>query len=121
MIIISFKNISCFAVLFSYIIKGVYYAICNKISIFIILENLFCFPGDPLVSGILGRPERSSHQRRSMKKVFLEISQNSQENTCARVSFLLKKRPWHRCFLVNFAKFARTPFLQNTSGRLLLT
>ena len=26
----------------------------------------------------------------SVKKVFLEISQNSQENTCARVSFLVK-------------------------------
>ena len=26
----------------------------------------------------------------SGKKVFLEISQNSQENTCARVSFLIK-------------------------------
>ena len=25
-----------------------------------------------------------------MKKVFLKISQNSQENTCARVSFLIK-------------------------------
>ena len=33
---------------------------------------------------------RSSHQRCSVKKVFLEISQNSQENTCARVSFLIK-------------------------------
>ena len=30
-------------------------------------------------------------QRCSVKKVFLEISQNSQENTCARVSFLIKK------------------------------
>ena len=29
-------------------------------------------------------------QRCSGKKVFLNISQNSQENTCARVSFLLK-------------------------------
>ena len=29
-------------------------------------------------------------QRCSVKKAFLEISQNSQENTCARVSFLLK-------------------------------
>ena len=56
-----------------------------------------------------------------MKKVFLEIPQNSQENTCARVSFLikllapppatlLKKRLWHRCFPVNFGKFLRTPF-----------
>ena len=61
--------------------------------------------------------------------MFLEISQNSQENTCPRVSSvsflvrpatLLKKRLWHRCFPVNFVKFLRTPFLQNTSGRLLL-
>ena len=29
-------------------------------------------------------------QRCSMKKVFLEISQNSQENICAGVSFLIK-------------------------------
>ena len=27
----------------------------------------------------------------------------------------------HKCFLVKFAKFRRTPFLQNTSGWLLLT
>ena len=29
-------------------------------------------------------------QRCSAKKVFLEISQNSQQSTCARVSFLIK-------------------------------
>ena len=29
-------------------------------------------------------------QRCSVKKVFFEISRNSQENTCARVSFLIK-------------------------------
>ena len=34
---------------------------------------------------------------------------------------LLKKSLWHRCFPVNFAKFLRKPFLQSTSGRLLLT
>ena len=33
---------------------------------------------------------------------------------------VVKKRLWHRCFPVNFAKFLRTPFLQNTSERLLL-
>ena len=27
---------------------------------------------------------------------------------------------WHRRFPVNFAKLLRTPFLQNTSGRLLV-
>ena len=61
--------------------------------------------------------------RCSVKKMFLEILQNSQENTRARVSFLiklqarprpatlLKKKLWHRCFPVNFAKFLRTTFL----------
>ena len=63
------------------------------------------------------------------ENVFLEISQNSQENTCSRVSFnkvaglrsatLIKKRFWHRCFPVNFAEFLRTYFLQNTSAWLL--
>ena len=32
----------------------------------------------------------SRHQKCSVEKVFLEISQNSQKNTCARVSFLIK-------------------------------
>ena len=33
---------------------------------------------------------------------------------------LIKWRLLHRCFPVNFTKFLRTPFLQNTCGRLLL-
>ena len=37
-----------------------------------------------------------------------------------RPAALVKKRLWHRCFPVNFVKFLRTPFLQSTSGRLLL-
>ena len=37
-----------------------------------------------------------------------------------RPATLLKKRLWHRCFPVNFVKFLRRPFLQNTSGQLLL-
>ena len=36
-----------------------------------------------------------------------------QENICATVT-LLKRRPRHRCFLVNFAKFLRTLFLYRT-------
>ena len=64
------------------------------------------------------------------KKMFLEISQNSQENTCARVYFLIKlQSPAPATLLqrgsnvdasVNFAKLLRTPFstehlfLQNT-------
>ena len=33
---------------------------------------------------------------------------------------LLKKRLWHRCFPVNFAKFLRTPTFKNICERLLL-
>ena len=46
-----------------------------------------------------------------MKKLFLETSQNSQENTCASPATLLKMRLWHKCFPVKFEKFLRTPFL----------
>ena len=61
--------------------------------------------------------------RSSVKMVLLEISQNSQENTYARVSLLtklhalglrlatlLKKRLWHRCVPVNFANFPTQVF-----------
>ena len=33
-------------------------------------------------------------RRYSVKKVFLEISKNSQENTCSRVAFLIKSQGW---------------------------
>ena len=79
-------------------------------------------------------------QRCSVKKVFLEISQNSLWNTCARVSFLqaldwkacnfIKKRgvfffkkketPTHRCFSVKFVKFLVKPVLKNICERMLL-
>ena len=55
----------------------------------------------------------------SVKKAFLEISQNLQENACARVSFL-KRRLWKRCFPVNFAKYLRTSFLTEHLWWLLL-
>ena len=61
-----------------------------------------------------------------MKKVFLKISQNSQE--CQSL-FLIKlsdlgpdiKIPWHRCFPVNFVKFLRTFFLTEHLRWLLLS
>ena len=37
-----------------------------------------------------------------------------------KVDSLLKKRLWHRCFPVNFAKFLRTPFLKEHLSWLLL-
>ena len=74
---------------------------------------------------------RSSHQRCSVWKGVLRnyakftgkyLCQNLFINkvTGLRPATLLKKRLWHRCFPVNFVKFLRTPFLQNTCGRQLL-
>ena len=60
-------------------------------------------------------------QRCSVKKV-LEISQNSQETTCTfpEPATLLRKSLWRRCFLVNFVKFLRAPFLIERLWWLLL-
>ena len=57
-------------------------------------------------------------RRYSVRKVFWEISPNSQENAAGLQLF--KKRLWQWCFPVNFAKFLQTPFSLNTSRRLLL-
>ena len=64
-------------------------------------------------------------QRCFVKKVFLEIPQNSQGNICAS-SFLIKlqvyqkKRLWNRCFPVNFVKFQKTSFFIEHLWWLLL-
>ena len=62
--------------------------------------------------------------RCSVKKLFLDILQNSQKNTCAGVSFsiklqaeacnFIKKRLWDRCFPVNFAETCN--FIKTDSG-----
>ena len=64
---------------------------------------------------------RSSRQWCSIKRsVIRNFTKFTGKHLCQGLFFhrpatLLKKRPWHRCFSVNFAKF-----LENTSGRLLL-
>ena len=78
------------------------------------------------------KPIRSSHQRCSVKKgVLRKFAKFTGKHLCQshflnkvadfRPATLIKKRLWHRCFPVNFTNFLRTLFLQNTSGRLLLT
>ena len=62
--------------------------------------------------------------------MFLEISQDSQENTCAsffcnkvaglRPAISVKNETLAQVFSCEFCAFLGTPFLQNTSGRLLL-
>ena len=65
---------------------------------------------------------RSNHWRCSLRKCILRnFSTFTGEHLCQNLFCnFIKKRLWHRCFLVNFAKFLRTYFFQNISGRLLL-
>ena len=51
---------------------------------FIDISNVIMCYDDELVNS------EAVELRCSVRKVFSEISQNSQENTCARVSFLIK-------------------------------
>ena len=75
---------------------------------------------------------RSSNQRCSIEiSVLRNFAQFTGKHLCQSLFFnnvaglrpvtLLKRRPWHRYFPVNFVKFLRTPFLQSTSGPLLLS
>ena len=68
-------------------------------------------------------PTEAVARRCSVKKVLLKISQNSQENTCARVCFLVKLQNENltQVFFVNFAKFSRTAFFTKHLWWLLLT
>ena len=69
-------------------------------------------------------------QRCSVKKVFLKFRKIHRKTPVPEPLFnkvaglrpatLLKKRLWHRCFPVNFAKFLRTPFLTEHLRWLLL-
>ena len=74
---------------------------------------------------------RSSHRRCSTRKgVLRNFAKLTGKDLCQSLFFnkatdlrsatLLKKKFWRRCFPVNFARFLRTLFLQNTPGRLLL-
>ena len=52
--------------------------------------------------------------------LLLDFSMSVLRNLSGAACNFIKKETLHKCFTVNFAKFLRTPFLQNTSGRLLL-
>ena len=63
---------------------------------------------------------RSSHRRCSVKKGVLRKFAKF-TGKCPCQSLFIKKETLAQVFSVNFAKFLRTPSLQNTSGWLLLT
>ena len=79
-------------------------------------------------SYLSGPYRRSTHQSCCMKKnVLKQVAANfTGKHLCQSLFFnkvaglRLKKRLWHRHFPVNFVKFLRKTFLQNTSRWLLL-
>ena len=112
---LNFQNISKKCILFLFI-KHLWWLLQKAIA------SLFSI-GSFTKSSVLSE---ALVQRCSVKKVFIKISQNSQENTCARVSFLINfivfffnKLYW--CLLVDFAKFLRTPIFIERLWRLLLS
>ena len=70
--------------------------------------------------------DRSSHRRYFVRKGVLRNFPKFtgkylyQSLFFNKVAGLRRKRLWHRCFPMNFAKYPRAPFLQNTSRWLVL-
>ena len=75
----------------------------------------FCFVYMRLFGNISRSAEKFPVSLRVVyiKKLFLKVLQNVQEDSCTRLC--------PRCFPENFAKYLRTPSLQTTSGRLWMT
>ena len=84
------------------------------------ISNLLLATPIMLESSLIFLPTMAWKNRKcnSVHRNFSSSYQRCSVTECLRPATLLKKR--HRCFPVNFAKFLRTPILQNTSGRLLL-
>ena len=94
-------------------------------------QNILRLTSIPCIAVFLWIICRRSHQRCSLREdVLRNLSKFTGKHLCQsllfnkvaslRPSTLSKNKLWHRCFPMNFAIFQRTPFLRNTSGRLLL-
>ena len=88
----------------------------NRYSVFFV----FCFLFLLFFKNVSSK-FKSSHWRCSVKKGVLKIfTKFTGKHLWLSPATLLKRRLRHRCFPLNFVKFLRTAFLQNTSGQLLL-
>ena len=57
---------------------------------------------------------RAGVQRRSLKKMFLEVSQNPQKNTCAKVFFFNKFAGLAPVFFCEFCEISKNIFFHRT-------
>ena len=74
-------------------IKMVNFLVSRQRSLLRSFEHLFLVPSINIVSRFCSDPHGNTDAvawRCSVKKVFLETSQSSQENTCAKVYFLIR-------------------------------
>ena len=121
-------------------------SVCNIFFVFFYVYYIFISEWPKKLEVTFFYLFRSSHRRYSAKKGALSnFVKLTEKHLCQKLFFnkvadlwqatrgvlwknvlyqisqtLLKNNLWHRCFPVNFAKFLRIPFLQDTSGRLLL-
>ena len=82
------------------------------------------------VQRILSSHKSIMNRKCSTRKLFLKISEYSQENTCVGISFLIKMQAFRdpallketrtQVFFANIEKFLRAPILKNICERLLL-
>ena len=84
--------------------RNIFFKQSSLIETYFLLRTFYCC-----------RPEGVS-RRCSIKKVFLKISQNSQENTCVRVSFLIKVQAeaWNFIKTNTLAQVFSCEILKNT-------
>ena len=96
------------------------FSFCLSDSVYLFYFYSFCV----FISLFLFSWYRSSHQKCSIKKGVLRnfkkltgkhLCQSPffKKVACLRPATLLKNKPWRKRFLVNFAKFLRTPFLEH--------
>ena len=71
---------------------------------------------------VISNPQKQSPEVFCKKAVLNNFTKLTRKHLCQSFFFYkrpvtsFKKLPWHICFPINFVKFLRTPFLQNTSG-----
>ena len=104
--IFSYLNIdNCFIILqgniqFLLLSGNLQESLCQIVYLVIFQRRVFYNRVSVLFGGII----KSSHGSCSIKKAILEISQNSQGNTCTRASFLIKQQASCRHKACNFIK-----------------
>ena len=89
-----------------------------KLSTFILKQNNSENTRPRLIENSVRAKSSHHHYPSSCPEVFCKT--NVLRNFAKFTGKHLCQSLWHKCFPVNFAKFLRTPFSQNTSGRLRL-